>query len=126
MRPKPATRCTLNQKERKILEIDESFRRRMGVKIAPPHNLKMIRCNFFGPSHQHDPRAFQGIAVSTFVEHQRDASVGENVFGVHGEPRNQQDRRPVGVAGDVDQGTIRVSTTGHQGRQCPLPALPQQ
>ena len=60
-------------------------------------------------SHQHHAGALQRIAGLALVDHQRHARVGEDVLGVHGQPRDQQQRRPVGRGRDVHQRAIGVA-----------------
>ncbi len=112
--------------EGKILKIYKGFRRRMGVEVAPAHDFQIGGRGLIGPARQHDPRSLQRVALGPLVQHQRDPGIGEDVFGVHRQPRNQQDRRAIGMAGDIDQRAIGIAAAGHQGRQGPLPAAAQQ
>ena len=52
--------------------------------------------------------------------------IGEDVLGVHGQPRDQQQRRAVGGGRHIDQRAIGIAGTGHQGRQRARPALAQE
>ena len=111
--------------KRKILEIDKSFRRWVGVEIAPAQDRR-LPCRLLRPARQHDPRALERIAGGALVQHQRDPVIAEDIFRMHGKPRDQQDRGSVGMAGDIDEGTIGIAAFGHQGGQRALPAPPQQ
>ena len=62
-----------------------------------------------GPAGHHDPGAFQRIAGHALVQHQGDPAVGEDVPGVDGQSRDQQDRRTIGMAGQIDQGAIGIA-----------------
>jgi hypothetical protein len=98
----------------------------MGVQVPPSQVSHIIVTGHFGPAREHDSGALQGIAGGPLIEHQGDPRIGKNVPGVHRKPRNQQNRRAIGVAGKVHQGAIGIAATGHQGRQSPLPATPEQ
>ncbi|OIQ65555.1 hypothetical protein GALL_528860 [mine drainage metagenome] len=76
----------LDPEEREILKIDEGFRGRMGVEIAPAHDLQIGACGLLGPARQHDPCSLQRIALGALVQHQGDPGIAEEVFRVHGQP----------------------------------------
>ena len=68
----------------------------------------------------------QRVALLALVDHERDARVGENILGVHGKARDQQERRPVGRGRDIHQRAIGIARAGHQRRQGPRAALAQE
>jgi hypothetical protein len=98
----------------------------MGVEVAPAQDRQLIGPGLFGAACQHDPSALQRIAFGPLIQHQRDPGIAENISGVQRQPRNQQDRRAVGVAGEVHQRAIGIAGSGHQSRQSALPAAPEQ
>ncbi len=101
----------------------EHFRLRLAIEIAPAR-VRVLGCG--GGSHEHDAGPLQGIAGLALVDHERDARVGENVLGVHGKARDQQQRRAVGRGRDIDQRAIGIARARHQGRQRPRAALAQK
>ncbi len=126
MRPKPATRCaasSVDPVEREVGEAGEHFRLGLAVEIAPAR-LRVV--GHGRRPHQHHAGALQRIALLALVDHQRDARVGEDVLGVHGKARDQQQRRAVGRGRDVHQRAIGIARTGHQRRQRPGAALAQE
>ena len=72
---------------------------------------------------QRHARAFERVALLALVEHQGYARVGEKISGVHGETREQQQRRTVGRARHVDERTKRIAGTAHQRRERAGPRL---
>ena len=48
--------------------------------------------NLLRAPRDHDARALQRIARDAFVQHGCDPGIAEDVLGVHGKPRDQQDR----------------------------------
>ena len=95
-------------------------------KITATRMRRILAGKLLRAPRDHDARALQRIARDALVQHQRDPRISEDVLGVHGKPRDQQNRRAVGIGADIDQRAIRVAATGHQGRERPLPAPPQQ
>jgi len=98
----------------------------MGVEVAAAQNRHVVSACLLRPTRQHDPRSLERIAFGPLVEHQRSPGIAEQVPGVKGEARNQQDRRAIGTAGDIDQRAIGIAAAGHQGGQGALPAAAQQ
>jgi hypothetical protein len=92
--------------EREILEVRESRRLRLPRQIAAADMRVVGAC---GAAHHHDARTLQGVALLALVEHERDARIGQDVFRVQRETRNQQDRRAVEVGRDIDQRAIRIA-----------------
>ena len=112
--------------ERKILKFYKGFRGWVGVEVAPAQGLGVFARGLFGPARQHDPCALQGIASDALVQHQGDPVVGKDIPGMQRQPRDQQDRRAIGVACDIHQRAVGIAAPRHQGRQSPLAASPQQ
>ena len=108
-----------DSKKRKILKIYKDFRRWMGVEVAPAQQRQLIARGLLGAARQHDPRALQRVALGPLVQHQRDPGIAENILRVQRQPRDQQDRRAVGMAGEVDQRAIGIARSSHQSRQSP-------
>jgi hypothetical protein len=96
--------------EGEIGKAGEHFRLRLALEIAPAC-VRVIRRG--GGSREHDAGPLQGVACLALVDHQRDARVGENILGVHGKARNQQEGRPVGRGRDIDQRAIRIARACH-------------
>src|SRR5262249_49023862 len=77
-------------------------------------------------AHQHHPRTLQRIAVPSLINHQRDPWVGEQVLGVNGKTREEEQRRAISRCCDVDEGAIGITRGDHQGRQCAGSGLTQE
>src|SRR3981189_3427647 len=69
-----------NPKKGKILKINKGFGGRMGVEVAPAHDLQIAGTGLLRPARQHDPRSLQGIALGPFVQHQRNPGIGEDIL----------------------------------------------
>lgn len=57
-------------------------REHLGFQMASQIRTSNRRVGLCARSHQHDARTFQGIAVFAFVQHQRNAGIRQDVFGV--------------------------------------------
>ena len=112
-----------HQIEGEVAKAREHLRLRLAIEIAAAR-LRVLRGS--GGSHEHDAGPLQGIARLALVDHERDARIGENVLGVHGKARDQQQRRTVGRGRDIDQRAVGIARGGHQRRQCPRAALAQK
>ena len=109
--------------EGEIGEADKHLGLGLALEIAPPRVAVVGRRR---RAHQHDAGALQGIARLALVDHQRDPRIGQHVLGVHGEPRDQQQRRPIGGGRDVNQGAVGIAGPRHQRRQRGAAALAQK
>src|SRR5262245_9760230 len=109
--------------EGEVAKVREHLRLRLAIEIAPARARVL---GWGGGSHEHDTGPLQGIAHLALVDHKRDARVGENVLGVHGKARDQQQRCTVRCGRDIDQRAIGIARAGHQGGQCPRAALAQK
>src|ERR1700751_3535990 len=97
-----------DQKEGKIRKINKGLSGGMGIKIAPASGFEFLAHGFLGVAAEHYARALKRIAVGAFIQHQRDAGVGEDVFCVDGKSRNQQDWRAIAVTCMVNERAIGV------------------
>ena len=112
--------------EGKILEIHKGFRGWMCVEIAPAQDARRL------PAASSARPASMIRAPSSGSPAARSSSISDTrlsprmFFVCSGEPRNQQDRRGVGMAGDIDQRAIGIAAVGHKGGERALPAAAQQ
>ncbi|MHC2497059.1 hypothetical protein ACVI8K_003975 [Bradyrhizobium barranii subsp. barranii] len=114
-----------NSEEREILKRNKGLGGWMGIEIPPLEEI-LVGIGLFRPAGQHDSGALQRIAGRAFVQHQGDPVIRQDVPGVHGQARDQQDRRAIGVARQIDQGAIGIAAAGHQRCQRPLARAPEQ
>jgi len=84
----------------------EHLRLRLALEITP---ASVAIAGDGSGSHEHDPRALQWVARLALIEHERDPRIGENILGVHGKPRDQQEWRTVSRSGNIHQRAVGIA-----------------
>ena len=60
----------------------------MGIEIPSTQKVEVVCIGLFGAACHHNSGAFERIACLPLIQHQRDAAVGKNIFGMHRQARN--------------------------------------
>jgi hypothetical protein len=89
----------------------------LGFRMTPQIRTCSRGINLAARAHQHNTCAFERIALFPLVKHQRDASIGQDVFGVQRQVRQQKERSTVERGRDIHQRAIWVARARHQSRK---------
>src|SRR5262249_16114805 len=100
--------------ESKVSKIRERPSLRLAIKIPSPGVRVGRRGNH---SRQHHPRSLQRVALPSLIAPEGSAWGRQQVLGVHGKMREEQQRGAVGRCRDINEGTIGITGGDHQRRQ---------